>query len=689
MNSIALGLPRNLAGTRTSIVKVTVTAPDKTRLEAATRDILKSLDQPPSSGSSFSKAQSLRTTVFSTPGISKMQYESKRARTNNRTGNDGIWNVTLVNKNGNVDGNDGCLELGVRFGFDQPNIDTRLDTWLEDARTRARSPALGNTPLTQLRTSPTSLISPGLGRTKLSPSKAGQADAINRNGDVTGNDELLESRVGFGFDQPNTDTRLDTWLEDARTRARSPALGHTPLTHLRTSPTSLISPGFGRTKLSPSKAGQADAALPMSSPSSAAAAAARVDLMKELPMQGSTGMTPVEEEEGEKEGLRASCGDGLQHPSLGHVPSSDDGTYSPDQSDALRTAKDRFPSMFLEGNGGIGSGCAPAVQLQVTALQPSGCSNDPIIMNVQVHNTNNTVYNVNNARGDVNHITNNDGSMLSSFCSRGHWELLYPLSTSERPEDTNEQRELKTALSVWSRLLCEGRNGKDKERSSTSLDRLPENPRIESSFPDSIWTIQNQNHGAQIMGRNIGGEERLFVHTHYASFFFHDPPLSPTILNLRILITLRINRNLKVGIPRVGVDSDVKTAIDSFYSFYAFSHLWYLYPLILFQSFQTNRYFRSFRPSRLSESFAFKMKRVPIGLCKGIETAACTRQSTSRTSSLPYPILYLTRNIPVKGKSRTQKDRKLEGLRERILDSASNEKWLGQIERMKDEISER
>ncbi|KAJ3709981.1 hypothetical protein C8R42DRAFT_649067 [Lentinula raphanica] len=407
-------------------VKVTVTAPDKTRLEAATRDILKSLDQLPSSGSSFSKApehvfsktQSSRTTVFSTPGISKMQYESNRARTNNRTGNDGIWNVTLVNKNGNVDGNDGCLEPSVRFGFDQPNVDTRLDTWLEDARTRARSPALGHTPLTQLRTSPTSLISPALGRTKLSPpSKAGQADAINRNGDVTGDDEPLESRLGFRFDQPNTDTRLDTWLEDARTRARSPGLGHTPLTHLRTSPTSLISPGFGRTKLSPSKAGQADAALPMSSPSSAAAAAARVDLMKELPMQGSTGMTPVEEEEGEKEGLRAGCGNGLQPPSLGHVPSSDDGTYSPDQSDALRTAKERFPSMFLEGNGGIGSGCAPAVQLQLTALQPSGCSNDPIIMNVQVHNTNNTVYNVNNAQGDVNHITNNDGSMLSSFCN--------------------------------------------------------------------------------------------------------------------------------------------------------------------------------------------------------------------------------------------------------------------------------
>ncbi|KAJ3765746.1 hypothetical protein FB446DRAFT_437822 [Lentinula raphanica] len=207
-------------------VKMTVTAPDKTRLKAASRDILKSLDQLPSSGSSFSKApehvfsktQSSRTTVFSTPGISKMQYESNRARTNNRTGNDGIWNVTLVNKNGNVDGNDGCLEPSVRFGFDQPNTDTRLDTWLEDARTRARSPALGHTPLTQLRTSPTSLISPDLGRTKLSPSKAGQADAINRNGDVTGDDELLESRVGFGFDQPNTDTRLDTWLEDALRR---------------------------------------------------------------------------------------------------------------------------------------------------------------------------------------------------------------------------------------------------------------------------------------------------------------------------------------------------------------------------------------------------------------------------------------------------------------------------------------
>ncbi|KAJ3823738.1 hypothetical protein F5880DRAFT_1506749 [Lentinula raphanica] len=398
-------------------VKMTVTAPDKIRLKAASRDILKSLDQLPSSGSSFSKTQSSRTTVFSTPGISKMQYESNRARTNNRTGNDGIWNVTLVNKNGNVDGNDGCLEPSVRFGFDQPNVDTRLDTWLEDARTRARSPALGHAPLTQLRTSPTSLISPDLGRPKLSPSKAGQADAINRNGNVTGNDEPLESRVGFGFDQPNTDTRLDTWLEDARTRARSPALGHTQLTHLRTSPTSLISPGFGRTKLSPSKTGQADAALPMSSPASAAAAAAaKVDLMKELPMQGSTGMTPVEEGEREEERPRAVCGDDLEPPSLGHVPSSDD-TYSSDQSSALQTATERFPSMFLEGDGGIGSGRAPAVQLQLTALQPSGCSNDPIIMNVQVHNTNNTVYNVNNAQGDVNHITNNDGSMLSSFCN--------------------------------------------------------------------------------------------------------------------------------------------------------------------------------------------------------------------------------------------------------------------------------
>ncbi|KAJ3783665.1 hypothetical protein GGU10DRAFT_388923 [Lentinula aff. detonsa] len=57
---------------------------------------------------------------------------------------------------------------------------------------------------------------------------------------------------------------------------------------------------------------------------------------------------------------------------------------------------------------------SPALQLQLSAVHAPGC-NDPIILNVQVHNTNSTVYNFNNAQGDVNHTTNNDGFSHASF----------------------------------------------------------------------------------------------------------------------------------------------------------------------------------------------------------------------------------------------------------------------------------
>ncbi|KAJ3740121.1 hypothetical protein DFH05DRAFT_1559873 [Lentinula detonsa] len=60
---------------------------------------------------------------------------------------------------------------------------------------------------------------------------------------------------------------------------------------------------------------------------------------------------------------------------------------------------------------------SPALQLQLSAVQAPGF-NDPIILNVQVHNTNSTVYNFNNAQGDVNHTTNNDGFSHASFNSK-------------------------------------------------------------------------------------------------------------------------------------------------------------------------------------------------------------------------------------------------------------------------------
>ncbi|KAJ3980557.1 hypothetical protein F5890DRAFT_1557575 [Lentinula detonsa] len=60
---------------------------------------------------------------------------------------------------------------------------------------------------------------------------------------------------------------------------------------------------------------------------------------------------------------------------------------------------------------------SPALQLQLSAVQAPGF-NDPIILNVQVHNTNSTVYNFNNAQGDVNHTTNNDGFSHASFNHR-------------------------------------------------------------------------------------------------------------------------------------------------------------------------------------------------------------------------------------------------------------------------------
>ncbi|KAJ3791882.1 hypothetical protein GGU11DRAFT_821916 [Lentinula aff. detonsa] len=56
-----------------------------------------------------------------------------------------------------------------------------------------------------------------------------------------------------------------------------------------------------------------------------------------------------------------------------------------------------------------------SVQLLVEA--PPGCHN-PIILNFQMHNTIHIAYNWNNAQGDVNHNTNNDGSSHASFNHR-------------------------------------------------------------------------------------------------------------------------------------------------------------------------------------------------------------------------------------------------------------------------------
>ncbi|KAJ3783668.1 hypothetical protein GGU10DRAFT_377465 [Lentinula aff. detonsa] len=164
---------------------------------------------------------------------------------------------------------------------------------------------------------------------------------------------------------------LDDWLNDAHVRR----LGKTDLAQSRNNP-----PSLPHQWESPPP--------PRTTPLAA-------DPGKALPKQPSSDQDVPEGGDGDK------ASEVPNSPSSGSSPLGQAKSGSPKASQTQNVPED------------VGSGHT-ALQLLV---QAPGCNN-PIILNFQMHNTIHIAYNWNNAQGDVNHNTNNDGSSHASFNHR-------------------------------------------------------------------------------------------------------------------------------------------------------------------------------------------------------------------------------------------------------------------------------
>ncbi|KAJ3740116.1 hypothetical protein DFH05DRAFT_1463280 [Lentinula detonsa] len=113
-----------------------------------------------------------------------------------------------------------------------------------------------------------------------------------------------------------------------------------------------------------------------------------------MPLAADPGKALLKQPSSDQDVLKGGDGD-----KASEVPNSPSSGSSP-----LGQAKSGSPKALQTQNvpADVGS-----VQLLVEA--PPGCNN-PIILNFQMHNTTHIAYSWNNAQGDVNHTTNNDGS---------------------------------------------------------------------------------------------------------------------------------------------------------------------------------------------------------------------------------------------------------------------------------------